>query len=296
LVMMLRSQGIPARMAIGFKGGEWNSLGNYYQVQQLHAHTWVEVYLDADHLPREEFASDDTPPEAVWMVLDPTEGVQENAQAAQQNWLLVRARQYIDYGHVLWTNYVVGLNAKRQQQGIYEPLTQGVTAAVENLVSPQVWQARFRVVAKSPLGTFWDWYRAHWLSWWGGLVAAGFSLILAALYVAARWAVGALARSGFGRGPFGEGPPVLEMYRRLEAALDHQGLKRMPNQTAYEFALAAGGDLAEKIELRRLAHLPRRIVEAFYRVRFGGRTLDNLEADAVEHALVELEHALSRPR
>ncbi|HEV3138120.1 MAG TPA: transglutaminaseTgpA domain-containing protein, partial [Pirellulales bacterium] len=57
LVMMLRSEGIPARMAIGFKGGEWNSLGNYYQVQQLHAHTWVEVYLDAEQLPREEFAS-----------------------------------------------------------------------------------------------------------------------------------------------------------------------------------------------------------------------------------------------
>ena len=35
LVMMLRSQGIPARMAIGFKGGEWNSLGMYYQVQQF---------------------------------------------------------------------------------------------------------------------------------------------------------------------------------------------------------------------------------------------------------------------
>jgi hypothetical protein len=252
--------------------------------------------LDAEHLPREEFASDDMMPSAAWMMLDPTEGVQENAQTAQQNGLLVRMRQYIDYGHVLWSNYVVGLNAKRQRQGIYEPLTQGLIAAVENLVSPQVWQARFRVVAKSPVGTFWEWYRIHWLSWWGGLVAAGFSLILAALYVAARSAVGAFARSRFGRGRFRDGPPVLEMYRRLEAALDRQGLKREPGQTAYEFALTAGGELAERIELRRLAHLPRRIVEAFYRVRFGGRTLDNLEADAVEHALVELEVALARPR
>ncbi|MBI3837266.1 MAG: DUF3488 domain-containing protein [Planctomycetia bacterium] len=296
LVMMLRSQGIPARMAIGFKGGEWNPLGMYYQVQQLHAHTWVEVYLDAEHLPREEFASEDTPPEAAWMVLDPTEGVQEKAQAAQQNGLLARAWQYIDYGHVLWTNYVVGLNAKRQRQGIYEPLAQGVGAAIENLVSPRVWQDRFRVVANSPVGTFWEWYRDHWFSWRGGLVAAGFSLVLAALYLAGRWAAGALGRPGFRRTRYGDGRPVLEMYRRLEAALNQQGLKRQPSQTAYEFALAAGGDLAEKIELRRLAPLPRRIVEAFYRVRFGGRTLDNLEADAVEHALAELEHALARPR
>jgi hypothetical protein len=127
------------------------------------------------------------------------------------------------------------------------------------------------------------------------LVAAGFSLLLGGLYLAGRWAAGVFGRNGFGA-RFGDGPPVLEIYRRLEAALNQQGLKRQPNQTAYEFALAAGGDLAERIELRRLAPLPRRIVEAFYRVRFGGGTLDNLEANAVEHALVELEHALAKPR
>ncbi len=53
LVLMLRSQGIPARMVIGFKGGEWNELGNYYQVQQLHAHTWVEALLAQTIFPSE---------------------------------------------------------------------------------------------------------------------------------------------------------------------------------------------------------------------------------------------------
>ena len=57
-----------------------------------------------------------------------------------------------------------------------------------------------------------------------------------------------------------------------------------------------GGHLAESIELNRVAHLPRRIVDAFYRVRFGGHALDNPEADAVEHALVELERALAHAR
>jgi hypothetical protein len=99
-----------------------------------------------------------------------------------------------------------------------------------------------------------------------------------------------------GAGRHGHEPPVLEMYRRLEVTLARQGLVRHPAQTAHEFAVAAGGDLAEHIEHRRVAHLPRRIVDAFHRVRFGGRTLDNLEAEAVEHALAELERALARSR
>ncbi len=91
-------------------------------------------------------------------------------------------------------------------------------------------------------------------------------------------------------------PPTLEMYRRLEAALGRRGLKRQPSQTAYEFAVVAGGSLAESLEHRRVAHLPRRIVESFYRVRFGGRALDNRESDAVEHALTELERAFAQTR
>ena len=39
------------------------------------------------------------------------------------------------------------------------------------------------------------------------------------------------------------------MYRRLEAALAHQGYARQPAQTAYEFAHVAGGNLAESLSL-----------------------------------------------
>jgi hypothetical protein len=123
-------------------------------------------------------------------------------------------------------------------------------------------------------------------------VAVGFSLLV----VGAFFAVRSMARAMQDRGWLGQGkrhdaPPVLEMYRRLEAALARLELARGPAQTAHEFALAAGGELAERVEFRRVAHLPRRVVESFYRVRFGGCALDNEEAAAVEHALVELERA-----
>ncbi len=65
-------------------------------------------------------------------------------------------------------------------------------------------------------------------------------------------------------------------------------------QTPYEFALAAGGDLAERPGCNPLAALPRRIVEAFYRVRFGRHPLDSAEAQAVEQALSALERGLDQ--
>ncbi len=57
LALMLRSQGIPARIAIGFRCGEWNSAGGYYQVRQLHAHTWVEVLLEPEHYAKEDLGA-----------------------------------------------------------------------------------------------------------------------------------------------------------------------------------------------------------------------------------------------
>jgi hypothetical protein len=52
LTLMLRSQGIPARMVSGYMcdQSDWDSLGGYYQVRQYDAHTWVEANLEPDQL------------------------------------------------------------------------------------------------------------------------------------------------------------------------------------------------------------------------------------------------------
>jgi transglutaminase-like putative cysteine protease len=296
LVMMLRSQGIPARMAIGFKGGEWNEVGRYYQVQQLHAHTWVEVYLDEQQIPAGNFDEDDMPP-AAWLVLDPTEGTSEAGADRGTPTAVARVRQYLDYLQVLWVNYVVGLNSKRQQQGILEPLARVTAAAIDSVISAEVWEDRWESLADSRLGAFWHWYRRHWFSWRGGLVAALFSSSLVMAYVGVHHLVRVLRKLGIvGPGRARDEAPTLEMYRRLEAALARQGLTRQPAQTAFEFAAVAGGELADRPEHRGVAHLPRRVVEVFHRVRFGGRTLDNSEVQALEHALCELERNLGRSR
>ncbi len=50
---MLRSQGIPARLVVGFNTDEYNSVGGYYVARQLHAHAWVEALIDATWVSKE---------------------------------------------------------------------------------------------------------------------------------------------------------------------------------------------------------------------------------------------------
>ncbi len=56
LVVMLRSQGIPARLAVGFTPGERNPFTGMYEVKAENAHAWTEVYF----------------PGVGWQAFDPT--------------------------------------------------------------------------------------------------------------------------------------------------------------------------------------------------------------------------------
>ncbi|NDJ76301.1 MAG: hypothetical protein GYB65_08570 [Chloroflexi bacterium] len=63
MVMMLRSQGIPARMAAGFAQGHWDSERGVFEVREGDAHTWVEVYFPGYGWVEFEPTADETPPD-----------------------------------------------------------------------------------------------------------------------------------------------------------------------------------------------------------------------------------------
>jgi hypothetical protein len=44
--VMMRTAGIPARIVLGYQGGELNPLGDYMIVRQSDAHAWAEVWLE----------------------------------------------------------------------------------------------------------------------------------------------------------------------------------------------------------------------------------------------------------
>jgi hypothetical protein len=290
---MLRSQGIPARMVVGYHGGEFNSLGNYYLVRQKHAHAWVEAYLEPGKYPVNQLATgaDDSGAYGAWLRLDPTPPDYDLEVEDGETTLLAQMGDMLDYAQLLWTDYVLGLNSQRQRDAIYNPIRD--TLAV--LSKSRGW----RIVTQ------------------GFLAVAGVAIFVLALILAGRM-IGAPRRDSMieslahalgvpGRWLSGWWKPGgqraaqrhsmhIVFYERLEALLRRQGLVRQSGQTQREFAAAAGGRLADVPHLQAVAGIPRRVAEAFYRVRFGGPPLDNREEQAVEQALRDLEAALAQGR
>ena len=77
--------------------------------------------------------------------------------------------------------------------------------------------------------------------------------------------------------------PRIEFYRRFQGLLARQGLVRAAGQTPRELARRAAERIVTDTGRQDLAAVPGRIVDAFYRVRFGGLPLDNPHREAVEH-------------
>ena len=87
----------------------------------------------------------------------------------------------------------------------------------------------------------------------------------------------------------------VDFYRRLEVTLSRQGIEKEPRQTQREFANAARESLLKRQLTERIAEIPAQIVAQFYRVRFGGATLDSQEVETIELALHSLESQLHAP-
>ena len=58
-VLLAREAGYPARMVVGFVGGSWNSVENFFVVRNSDAHAWAEIY---------DFETKE------WLRIDPTPG------------------------------------------------------------------------------------------------------------------------------------------------------------------------------------------------------------------------------
>ena len=280
LTLMLRSQGIPARMVIGYMTDEYNETGHFFQVRQLHAHTWVEAYLTPDQLPPDLLHGEDLwawQRAGGWLQLDPTpaDGQRQETDLLVTPWR--RASLWMDQ---MWANYILEMDRPRQREAIYQPIVQAVKRAYGAVTDPAWW--RDVLAAWSNLG--------QWFSWRGGLVA----MLLAAVGILAlrtlrglwRWAAAHLWR---GEAAFAlDDSRRVQFYQRLIALLRKRGMRRAPGQTPYEFAAAAAGRLAATPGLEHLAPCPEQVVLAFYQVRFGHQPLDNAQREAVEYALMKL--------
>ncbi len=102
LAVMLRTQGIPSRVVNGFAGAEWNPVGEYWVVRQMHAHSWVEVWF----------------PEAGWVLFDPTPSRSGGIQEAAQITFFARLRAWADVGSITWSRFMLDYGLDTQVRGL----------------------------------------------------------------------------------------------------------------------------------------------------------------------------------
>ena len=104
MTLMLRSQGIPARLVNGFKGGYTNDIDGTFEVQQMHAHTWVEAYINNE-----------------WKTFDPTPTARSVSVASMAPELkpLADLKMWLNE---LWSRFVLNVSLDEQKKRFYDPI------------------------------------------------------------------------------------------------------------------------------------------------------------------------------
>ena len=296
LALMLRSVGIPARLAVGFRGGDFNPVTNRYEVQQLHAHAWVEAYLAPEQVSDAELPAsvwgEDAGAWGAWVRLDPTPAADAVNPLTEHlgwyAWYTVR-----DFVKAVWSEFVLEMDAERQRASIYQPTSDALAGAFAYVTDRNSWRGAVRDAWSSLNPATWK-SGQPWRFSVGAVAAVAFvalaaiaALLAAIVFVPKLWHRFRPARI---KGRLGRAE--VAFYHRFEALLQRHRLVRPAAQTPREFALAVGGQLAESPATQPAAALPRLVADAFYRVRYGGRPLDNREAETLEQALAQLEAVL----
>jgi hypothetical protein len=94
MAVMLRTIGIPSRLATGFQSGVLNPLTGLYVIRASDAHSWVEAYL----------------PGRGWTAFDPTPADPNGAGLS----LWARLSMYTDAAETFWQEWVVSYDLGRQ--------------------------------------------------------------------------------------------------------------------------------------------------------------------------------------
>lgn len=93
--LLWRNLGIPARVVVGYRGGDFNPLIDALEVREEHAHAWIEVFL----------------PEFGWYQFDPTPAIPVNLSESF-TWIL---RMSMNAAGFFFRQYIVDYNYQTQQ-------------------------------------------------------------------------------------------------------------------------------------------------------------------------------------
>lgn len=97
MALLVRSQGIPARVVMGYRGGEWNDSDRSYTIRANMAHLWVEVWF----------------PTAGWIKFDPSPQADSEPESGLGRLTLLASRILLKT-KMFWFREVVGFDRAAQ--------------------------------------------------------------------------------------------------------------------------------------------------------------------------------------
>jgi transglutaminase-like putative cysteine protease len=206
MAVMLRSEGIAARVVNGFLPGEYNETADVFTVRQSDAHSWVEVYF---------------PESNAWVTFDPTPAA--GRIEPQHSGFTAALSKYAEAFELLWFQYVVGYD-RTEQRTLATSLHNQASRYQYTVAKGFDWLQRLL----SPL-----WRQPLW------------ALLLATLLLAIGFLLFRFKRFGWAgwrhrTGKVDSARSAIEFYERLTRILAERGIKRTPDQTPLEFATGAG--------------------------------------------------------
>jgi protein-glutamine gamma-glutamyltransferase len=206
MAVMLRSLGIPARLATGFQSGVYNSISDLWLVRASDAHSWVEAWI----------------PGYGWTTFDPTPADPNQSGSPT---LFSKMSLYVDAAETFWQKWVVG----------YDPARQGTLA--DRVLSIH-WLDALSVTAAE-----WDTQGKAWLKLYG--LNAGIAVAAALLlwFVAPRLLKLIRLRRRVQRLRRGEaqGADATILYERMLNVLRRHGFQKPVWFTPVEFARSLAG-------------------------------------------------------
>jgi len=206
MTVMLRTLGIPSRLATGFQSGTYNPLTELYVIRASDAHSWVEAYL----------------PRRGWTTFDPTPPDPGLRRASLWDKLAL----YADAADTFWQQWVLAYDP-----GLQMTLAERMGQSGRSFGLRWVERIGLKIVA-------WKDRTAGWFRRYGAWLLAGFSVLLLVAYFAPRaWrTLHMLRRVRLARRGQASVDDATLLYRRMLELLKRRGYQKPAWFTPHEFA------------------------------------------------------------
>ncbi|XZE53120.1 transglutaminase TgpA family protein [Planctomycetaceae bacterium SH139] len=264
MVMMLRSQGVPARVVVGYRTEEFNPIGKHYIVRQLHAHSWVEVLLQDDQIPLGAGLAGQPLDGPVLARFDPTPYAAGDRDEGAGG-----VGHFYDFAQSLWNNYVLDMDGQRRSASLFgQDENSGMSTAYSRMIlqiklfASQLNSGELGAGALAGGSLF---------SWRGAALGIIVTLILFGLYQIGppKWLrIGWQTRRA--RRQAASASSIL-FFQRFSDLLANAKLVRRSGETPAEFVELASRAAAKSEEHPLVDSAMKKLLERFYQIRYGGR-------------------------